>query len=305
MIEHLVGDCRDILPTLPAHCIQCCVTSPPYWGQRAYLPDGHPEQHREIGRERSVQGYIDHLVGVFRQVARVLVNEGTLWLNLGDKHASDSTVGADVKPGDLLGLPWRVALALQADGWHLRSDIIWHKPNPKPESVKNRPTRAHEYLFLLSRQERYYYDIDALREAPTSSGGASFGKQRHSTAGTGAQSRRLESAAQRCHPLGKNKRSVWTVPVRSFPGAHFAVFPRELIRPAIQAGSRPGGTVLDPFAGSGTTGHVAEELGRNAILIELNPVYVEMQKNRAAIQAVTALVEVERENEGSEPGWLF
>lgn len=252
-----------------------------------------------------MQGYVDDLIGVFRQVARVLVNDGTLWLNLGDKHANNSMVASGVKPGDLLGLPWRVASALQADGWYLRSDIIWHKPNPKPESVKNRPTRAHEYLFLLSRQEQYFYDMDALREPPTSTGGASFGKQRHSTAGTGAQSRRLESAAQRCHPLGKNKRSVWTVPVRSFPGAHFAVFPHELIRPAIQAGSRTRGTVLDPFAGSGTTGHVAEELGRNAILIELNPVYVEMQKNRAAIWAAMTIDEEEQRDEGSEPGWLF
>ncbi len=158
------------------------------------------------------------------------------------------------------------------------------KPNPKPESVQNRPTKAHESIFLFSAREQYYYDVDAIREPVTSTGGASFGKQRHSTEGTGAQSRRLKSAAERNHPLGKNKRSVWSVPVRSFPGAHFAVFPEELIRPCILAGCRPGGTVLDPFAGSGTTGVVAEELGRNAILIELNSMYVQMQKQRTKVQ---------------------
>lgn len=162
------------------------------------------------------------------------------------------------------------------------------KPNPKPESVQNRPTKAHESIFLFSKRERYYYDVDAIREPVTSTGGASFGKQKHSTEGTGAQSRRLKSARERNHPLGKNKRSVWTVPVRSFPGAHFAVFPEELVRPCILAGCRPGGRVLDPFAGSGTVGVVAEELRRNATLIELNPVYVEMQRQRSHVQGTVA-----------------
>jgi DNA modification methylase len=189
------------------------------------LAEDHPLKAREIGQEPTVQKFIEALVGIFRQVARVLVSDGTVWLNLGDTYAtnSDKAKAAGVKPGDLVGLPWRVALALQAESWYLRSDITWHKPNPKPESVKDRPTKAHEYLFLLSKQERYHYDINALREPVTSTGGASFGKQRHSTEGTGAQSRRLKSASQRNHPLGKNKRSVWRIPVRSFPGAHFAV----------------------------------------------------------------------------------
>lgn len=223
----------------------------------------------------------------FLQVWRVLMNDGTLWLNLGDTYADkDSAQAAGVKPGDVVGLPWRAALALQADGWFLRTDIIWHKPNPKPESVKDRPTKSHEYLFLLSKRQHYYYDVDATREPVTSTGGACFGKQRHSTAGTGAQSRRLKSAAQRNHPLGKNKRSVWSVPVACYPGAHFAVFPPELIRPCILAGCPKGGAVLDCFAGSGTTAVVANELGRDAVLIELNPVYVVMQKERTAVRSV-------------------
>ena len=250
--------------------------------------------------------YIETLVGVFRQVARLLVREGTLWLNLGDTYAQKTSERAGVKKGELVGVPWRVALALQADGWYLRSDIIWHKPNPKPEPVKNRPTKAHEYLFLLSRHEHYYYDIDALREPITSTGGACFGKQRIPTDGTGAQSLRLKSAAGRNHPLGKNKRSVWRVPVRSFPGAHFAVFPPDLIRPCILAGCPKGGTVLDPFAGSGTTAEVAAQLDRSAILVELNPVYVQMQQARSAIQGLVNTTPTEPgAKPGPRPGYLF
>ena len=291
MVLHLEGDCREILPSLPARSVQCALTSPPYWKLRNYLAADDAAKDREIGQEPTVREYIDNLVAVFRQVSRVLMNDGTLWLNLGDGYADkkDKARAAGVKVGDLMGLPWKVAMALQADGWYLRSDIIWAKPNPKPEGgVTNRPTKGHEYLFLLSRRQTYYYDADAIREPITSTGGASFGKQRHSTEGTGAQSRRLKSAAERNHPLGKNKRSVWTVPVRAFPGAHFAVFPEELIRPCILAGCPPGAKVLDPFAGSGTTGVVAEQLGRDAILIELNPVYVEMQKQRTKVKEVLA-----------------
>jgi hypothetical protein len=181
------------------------------------------------------------------------------------------------------------------------------KSNGKPEgSITNRPTKSHEFLFLLTRGLRYFYDIDAIREPVTSSGGACFGKQRHSTEGTGSQSRRLKSAAGRNHPLGKNKRSVWKIPVRSFPGAHFAVFPKELVRPCILAGCPPKGTVLDPFGGSGTTAQVADELGRNAILIELNPVYVEMQKGRNTVKKVLEAGSSENP-EATEPGtgWLF
>lgn len=306
MLQRIVGDCREVLPTLSASSVHSCVTSPPYWVLRSYLPANHPAKAREIGQEPTVQQYVNELVGVFRHLWRVLMKDGTAWLNLGDTYAKKDSARAGVKKDVLVGIPWRVALALQADGWYLRSDIIWHKPNPKPESVKDRPTKAHEVLFLLSKQERYHYDIDALREPVTSTGGASFGKQRHSTEGTGAQSRRLTSASQRNHPLGKNKRSVWKIPVRSFPGAHFAVFPKDLVRPCILAGCPKGGTVLDPFAGSGTTGEVAAELGRNAVLIELNPVYLAMQENRNAISEVLdAPGPQEPEETEPEPGCLF
>lgn len=197
-------------------------------------------------------------------------------------------------------------MQLQADGWFLRSSIIWHKPNPKPEgSVANRPTKSHEYLFLLTRcSQFYYYDADAIREPITSTGGACFGKQRHSTEGTGAQSRRLKSAAERNHPLGKNKRDVWKVPVRTdFPGAHLAVFPKELVKPCILAGCPKGGVVLDPFSGTGTVGQVAVELGRDAVLIELNPVYVAMQQGRQAIENVVQKP-IDQDGDG-KPGWLF
>jgi DNA modification methylase len=286
--------------------VHCAVTSPPYWGLRSYLPADHPAKPLEIGQERTVQQYIESLVSVFRQVSRVLMERGTLWLNMGDAYADkDSAKAAGVKPGDLVGLPWRVAWALQADGWYLRSDIIWSKPNPKPESVKNRPTKAHEYLFLLSKREKYHYDIDALREPCTSTGGASFGKQNHATDGTGAQSRRLKSAAERNHPKGKNKRSVWKIPVRAFPGAHFAVMPKDLVRPCILAGCPKGQTVLDPFGGSGTVGDVAQELGRDAILIELNPVYVAMQQGRKNITAALNSPQDNDRADGTNPGWLF
>jgi DNA modification methylase len=282
------------------------VTSPPYWGLRSYLPEGHPAKSLEIGQEPTVEQYVKTLVGVFREVARVLLNNGTLWLNLGDSYADKDSAGpADVKPGDLIGLPWRVARALQADGWYARAEVIWHKPNPKPEGgLTNRPTKSHEYLFLLARQVHYYYDIDAIREPVTSTGGACFGKQRHSTEGTGAQSRRLQSAAQRNHPLGKNKRTVWKIPVRSYPGAHFAVFPEDLVKPCILAGCPKGGTVLDPFSGSGTTGQVAEELGRNAVLIELNPMYIEMQMAREGVKRVLN-AESTADPDEPKPGCLF
>ncbi len=308
MLQHLEGDCRQILPTLSAKSVHCCVTSPPYWGLRSYLPAGHRAKTFEIGQERTVREYIANLVGLFRQVARILVSDGTLWLNLGDSYADRGSAGAaDVKPGELIGLPWRVAMGLQADGWYVRSEIIWHKPNPKPEGgVKDRPTKAHEYLFLLTRRLRYHYDIDAIREPVTSTGGACFGKQRFSTEGSGAQSRRLKSAAERNHPLGKNKRSVWKIPVRSYHGAHLATFPKDLVKPCILAGCPKGGVVLDPFAGTGTVGQVAEELGRNAILVELNPVYVEMQRERNRIQEVVDSDEAEASaRAGRRQGWLF
>ncbi len=215
-----------------------CPTRRTYWALRKYLPNEAVAVAKEIGREPTVNQYIGALVSIFREVSRVLMNDGTLWLNLGDTYAKTSRRAprlAGVKPGELIGVPWKVALALQADGWYLRSDVIWHKRNPKPESVKNRPTKAHEYLFLFSKRERNHYDVDALREPCTSTGGASFGKQRISSEGTGAQSRRLESAAGRNHPLGKNKRSVWKIPVRAFRVAHFAVLRRVMRSSALAA----------------------------------------------------------------------
>jgi site-specific DNA-methyltransferase (adenine-specific) len=297
-VEIIQGDCREVLPKLPARSVNMCVTSPPYFGLRNY------GMEKQLGRERTPEEYVKNLVEVFRHVHRVLMDNATLFLNVGDTYADESDANAlakaprssnqdggsiaptFVKPKDLFGIPWRVAFALQADGWHLRSDIIWHKPNPKPDGIDDRPTKAHEYVFLLTKRERYHYDADAIREPITSTGGACFGKQLHDSTGTGAQSRRLKSAAQRNNPKGKNKRSVWTIPVASFHGAHFAVFPPDLVRPCILAGCPEHGTVLDPFSGSGTVGVVAAELHRNAILIELNPVYVEMQKKRLAVHGV-------------------
>jgi len=301
MIEHFVGDCRHVLPTLAAVSAHCVVTSPPYFGLRSYLPNDDPAKLLEIGQEATVRDYVETLVSVFREASRVLMNDGTLWVNLGDAYASNKAAAraAGVKIGDVMGLPWRLAFALQADGWLLRSEIIWAKPNPKPEAVENRPTNAHESIFLFSKRPRYYYDADALRVPATSTGGASFGKQKHSTEGTGAQSRRLKSASERNHPLGKNKRSVWSVPVCAFPGAHFAVFPEELVRPCILAGCPPSGRVLDPFAGSGTVGIVAESLARSAVLIELNPIYVEMQQHRARVQGIVCSAPIVIDDERS------
>lgn len=276
MIQYLEGDCRQVLPTLAERSVQCVVTSPPYFGQRNYLAGNDPRKALEIGQEPTAEGYVQTLVSVFRQVHRVLRNDGTLWLNLGDTYVAKN----------LVGIPWRTALGLQADGWNLRQEIIWHKTDARPEPVTDRPTTGHEHLFLLSKSASYYYAADALREPVTSTGGACFGKQRHGAKGTGAQQRRLDSPEQRNHPLGKNKRSVWSIATARFPGAHFAVFPKELVRPCVLAGCPVGGTALDPFAGTGTTGEVADELGCNAILIELNPVYVEMQKKRTAMKSL-------------------
>ncbi|MFO0967855.1 MAG: site-specific DNA-methyltransferase [Gemmataceae bacterium] len=205
------------------------------------------------------------------------------------------------KNGDLIGLPWRVAMAAEP-GWYLAATRSGRSRTRSP-SVRDRPTKAHEYLFLLTKRQQYHYDADAIREPCTSTGGACFGKQRHSTEGTGAQSRRLKSPAERNHPLGKNKRSVWKIPVRSYPGAHFAVFPAELVRPCILAGCPKGETVLDPFAGTGTVGAVAEGLDRDAVLIELNPVYVDMQRGRNALNRV--LQEKEASPQEKAEGWLF
>lgn len=337
---------------MPDESVNCIVTSPPYWGLRDYGVDG------QIGLETTPTEYVDAIVGVFREVRRVLRADGTLWLNLGDSYAGSwgaqgrtgemtgrSIIsarqidahpkkasrtgsippGSGLKPKDLVGIPWRVAFALQADGWYLRSDIVWAKPNPMPESVLDRPTKAHEYLFLMTKSERYWYDAAAIREqqlAPESStpddAARAFSRRRATateqrqealTAGAIVERRRTsgnvarkyrqehggreDSKAHQAHSVpwtdtdGKrNKRSVWTVATEPYGGAHFATFPKKLVEPCILAGCPAGGVVLDPFGGSGTVGEVAEALGRNWILFDLNPEYVALAEKRTSQQGL-------------------
>jgi DNA modification methylase len=303
----LPGDVREQLATLPDGCVQTCVTSPPYWGLRDY---GHAGQ---IGLEPTPDAYVQSMVAVFAEVRRVLADDGTLWLNLGDSYAQNapggkpsktasSTLGPkrdglgaenaawqreyrprDVPPGlkskDLCGIPWRVAFALQADGWYLRSDIIWSKPNPMPESVTDRPTKAHEYIFLLSKSARYYYAADAVAE-PYTNGDSWIGREPTIHLKTNNDRADAGGRATTGSPFGRNKRSVWHVATQPFPEAHFATYPEKLIEPCILAGSRIGDTVLDPFCGSGTTGAVAIRHQRNFIGCELNPEYIRIAERR-------------------------
>ena len=292
------GDCLKILKTLNEGSVNCCVTSPPYWGLRDY---GVSEQ---LGLEKSPLEYVERMVEVFSEVRRVLRSDGTLWLNLGDCYASAGGAGwqgkhvarADrthtqrnlkrrsavygLKPKDLVGIPWRVAFALQADGWWLRSEIIWHKSNCLPESVTDRPTKAHEQIFLLAKSKAYFFDMDAIRE-PHAADSLRRTKRKfvykHKPPGQTAHTLTPDGF---CHPKGKNKRSVWKVSTKPFKGAHFATFPEALIEPCILAGSPAGGTILDPFLGSGTTAVVAHKLGREFVGIELNPAYVTMAEER-------------------------
>jgi DNA modification methylase len=304
VIEVRNGDSRDLLRAMPDQSVQCCVTSPPYFGLRDY---GHAGQ---IGLEPSPAEYVAEMVALFREVRRVLRDDGTLWLNLGDSYAGGGTVGrsndasrdiggggnkqgsgnpgaqgnrprvADMKPKDLIGIPWRVAFALQADGWYLRQDIIWHKPSPMPESVRDRCTKAHEYVFLLSKSERYYYDADAVSEPATHAGRVRdyTGDQKCNHADTKLQ--RTMPRGRRIVGDTRNRRSVWTIASEPFSGAHFAAMPPALAELCIKAGTKPGDTVLDPFGGAGTTGLVADRLQRDAILLELNPDYAEMARQR-------------------------
>lgn len=307
----LVGDCIESMRGLPDQSIHTCVTSPPYFGLRDYGHDG------QIGLEPTPDEFVGKLVEVFREVRRVLRDDGTLWVNLGDSYASyrdgkatpDTTRGDDtgtlvekgqaknrmastfagtsIKHKDIIGIPWRVAFALQADGWYLRQDIIWHKPNPMPESVTDRCTKAHEYIFLLSKSQRYYFDADAIKEPS-----AYFGKDTRSGMGNiRYEGKRTEgdSAAngqQSFVPINetRNKRSVWTVTTKPYKGAHFATFPPDLIEPCVKAGCPEGGTVLDPFGGSGTTGMVAQRHRRKFVLCELNPEYARMAEERIAAE---------------------
>jgi len=313
------GDCRETMRRWAAEGIkvQTCVTSPPYFGLRDY---GHEGQ---IGLEQTPEQYIEAMVEVFRCVWDVLADDGTLWLNIGDSYASyrdgkatpdttrgDNTgtlvpkgsarnrmastfAGSGVKHKDLIGIPWMLAFALRADGWYLRQDIIWHKPNPMPESVQDRCTKAHEYIFLLSKSQKYYYDADAIKEEANEDSG--FAKQRAKGIDTWKYNNTSERIAQTGQTIeastfgeiGKrNKRSVWTVTTKPYAGAHFAVFPSDLIEPCILAGAPVGGIVLDPFMGSGTTAQVAQNLGRQYIGCELNPAYMELQNIRTAQQSL-------------------
>jgi DNA modification methylase len=347
-VRILQGDCREVLATLPAASVQCCVTSPPYFGLRDY---GHAGQ---IGLEQTPAEYVEQMVLVFREVRRVLRDDGTLWLNLGDSYATQGGRGearmeelgrpsegaktegrwrgatsgtkmpAGMKPKDLMGIPWRVAFALQEAGWYLRQDIIWHKPNPMPESVRDRCTKAHEYVFLLSKSERYFYDADAVAEeatgaapgntthkhtaaheagderARTKSGLVAYAERQRSKRdsfkrddskraevipGQTVGTHRPDRAESEYDPGRRNKRSVWTIATKPFADAHFATMAPELAETCIKAGCPEGGTVLDPFGGAGTTGLVADQLQRHAVLCELNPDYIAIARRRIAADA--------------------
>lgn len=368
-VRIITGDCRDVLRTLPDRSIHCVVTSPPYFGLRDYGVDG------QIGLEPTPSEFVAEIVAVFRELRRVLRDDGTLWLNLGDSYSGGGGFSPDtpsnlggakqttqssrlykgrspthgLKPKDLIGIPWRVAFALQDDGWYLRQDIIWSKPNPMPESVTDRCTKAHEYLFLLSKSQRYHFDAEAIAErvaeasiarlaqdvegqvgstrvpgktngamkavgrpqalraaelarergltqahidAIRSSGIADAGKALVTTTGAGRNTDEIKRlAAEAKQALGgyyreflmsgtRNKRSVWEVATMPFKEAHFATFPPALVEPCILAGCPKNGTVLDPFGGAGTTGLVADRLQRDAILIELNPIYAGLARRR-------------------------
>lgn len=253
------GDAAAVLKALPDGCVNMCVTSPPYYALRDYGTEG------QIGLEDRVEEYIDHLVTVFREVRRVLRNDGTLWVNIGDSYRAKI----------LIGVPWLLAFALRADGWYLRQDIIWHKPNPMPEGVKDRCTKAHEYIFLLSKSQQYYFDYRAIQE-PAKYAGDKRGERADSRRGTKMNSMSGTTGEKR------NKRDVWSVPTQPYKGAHFAVFPEKLIEPCILAGCPVDGVVLDPFCGAGTAAVVAEKTGRRFIGVELNPEYVTLAQERIA-----------------------
>ena len=304
----IVGDAIEVLQTLDDASIHTCITSPPYYGQRDYNVEG------QLGLEATPEEYVAALVTVFREVRRVLRDDGTVWLNLGDSYAGSgrggnpassqfqkqatnvgsitmkgSPIGVfeGIKQKDLIGIPWRVAFALQADGWYLRNDIIWAKPNCMPESVRDRCTKSHEHIFLLAKSKRYYYDNEAIKEpvSEVSLKRAEYGwdcdrpsTKNASMGGEGIHTKKM--GTRFVNPSGKNKRDVWTVTAKPFKGSHFATFPPDLIEPCILAGSPSSGTVLDPFAGSGTVGGVAAYHGRRSIMVELNTEYARMMPKR-------------------------
>ena len=305
-------DCIDGMRQLEPESVNCCVTSPPYYGLRDYGCDG------QTGREKTPEAYIDKLVEVFREVKRVLRDDGTLWLNIGDSYCGTGSKGdfrdpkntsgrngqgisltgkiCGIKSKDLIGIPWMLAFALRADGWYLRQDIIWAKPNPMPESVKDRCTKSHEYIFLLSKSATYYYDAKAIAEDSLWKGDsrAGYGRLHYRGKRQGEKGQGQENFV--CITEKRNKRDVWTVATLPCKLAHFAVFPPKLIEPCILAGCPVNGVVLDPFMGSGTTGMVAKSFGRNYVGFELNADYVSIaEKHR------TTMVQgrIEGENDAS------
>ena len=302
-IELIEGDCIAGMRTLDSQSAQTCITSPPYFGLRDYNVDG------QIGLESTPAAFVEKLVAVFREVRRVLRDDGTLWVNIGDSYnahpgqrkvtdtpgakqaTSFGSLGAPsrsvdgLKPKDIIGVPWMLAFALRADGWYLRQDIIWHKPNPMPESVQDRCTKSHEYIFLLSKSERYYFDSEAIAEPAAYAGQMRGGStNRYEQNASGMDSKVYDT---------RNKRSVWTVKPAKSEVAHFAAYPPELIEPCVLAGAPKGGVVLDPFGGTGTTVLAAAKLGRLGVTTELNPKYCEIIRKR-----------IER-YECREPGNLF
>lgn len=358
-VKILVGDCREQLATLPDESVDCCVTSPPYFGLRSYLDDDHPDKFLEMGSEQTPDAFVAGMVVVFREVRRVLRKRGTLWLNIGDSYAgsrsgpqgglgemADRSIASQrclrakngnyaartgAKQKDLLGIPWMLAFALRADGWYLRQEIIWHKQNPMPESVRDRPTRAHEQLFLLSKSQQYFYDADAIMEASSTEtharaargrsdhhkyadggpGNQTIAKQAPSAGrlpGRGPKSAPNDSKIRAKHswhdstldvlPM-RNKRSVWSTTSEPFPGAHFATYPPALIEPCILAGSPKRGVVLDPFFGAGTTGLVCQRLQRDCIGIELDAKSVAIARRR--IRAGLGQVECDMPEEREGP----
>lgn len=302
MFKIKVGDCLESLKSLPDNSIQCCVTSPPYFNLRDYGIEG------QIGRENSPKEYIQRLVDVFAEVKRILKPNGTLWVNIGDTWAANrsyqvpstkggakhspaqgnggtgSKVPEGLKPKDLIGIPWMLAFALRDAGWYLRQDIIWQKPNAMPESVKDRCVKSHEYVFLFSKSEKYYFNYEAIQEDAANAGKTvklgekSFSKGQAKGAGVEASGNGLQDTYTVKDK--RNKRSVWSVTTKPIKDAHFAPYPPDLIEPCILAGTKEGDWVIDPFGGSGTTTIVCESLNRNSVLLELNPEYVEIAKQR-------------------------
>ena len=264
-VKILQGNCLDKLKDLPEQSINTCITSPPYFGLRNY------QEEEQLGMENTPEEFVENLVGVFREVKRVLRDDGTVWLNLGDSYLSKKQLG---------GIPWRVAFALQADGWYLRQDIIWHKPNPMPESVKDRCTKAHEYIFLLSKSVKYYFDNEAIKEDSSESSKSRLNQDIKNQTGSDRVPGKKNGNMKAVGGLKRNKRSVWTVTTKPFKGAHFATFPHDLIESCVLAGCPGGGTVLDPFGGAGTTALVANNHNRDAILIELNQDYIDLATKR-------------------------